>query len=245
MFRPSTSQFFLRNSNTAGNADLTFTLGQAGDIPVAGDWNGDGIDDAGVFRPAAGQFLLRVPGVSFVCNPVCHPVFTVTTITINFGVPGDLPVAGDWNGDGIDTPGVFRNGQFLLTNGPNTNNSSPPVNFTANFGAAGDLPVAGDWNGDGIDSIGVFEPSFGVFLLSNSNTSGAIDFTFVFGAAEDLPLAGDWNGDGVDTIGTFRPSVAQFFLNNINDDFNANLTLIFNFGATGDQPIGGDWNGKP
>jgi hypothetical protein len=28
-------------------------LGKAGDIPVVGDWNGDGTDDAGVFRSSS------------------------------------------------------------------------------------------------------------------------------------------------------------------------------------------------
>ena len=36
-----------------------FAFGQPGDQPVAGDWNGDGIDTIGVYRPSTGQFLLR------------------------------------------------------------------------------------------------------------------------------------------------------------------------------------------
>ena len=28
----------------------------------------------------------------------------------NLGGPGDLPVAGDWNGDGTDEPGVYHPG---------------------------------------------------------------------------------------------------------------------------------------
>jgi hypothetical protein len=30
--------FYLKNSNTNGIADLTFTYGQPGDVPVIGDW---------------------------------------------------------------------------------------------------------------------------------------------------------------------------------------------------------------
>ena len=35
-----------------------------------------------------------------------------------FGVPGDRPFAGDWDGDGIDTVGIYRNGtgQIFYTN---------------------------------------------------------------------------------------------------------------------------------
>ncbi len=32
--------FYLRNSNSAGTADITFNFGQTGDIPVVGDWTG-------------------------------------------------------------------------------------------------------------------------------------------------------------------------------------------------------------
>lgn len=37
-------------------------------------------------------------------------------IALNYGLGGDLPVTGDWNNDGIDTIGVYRNAQFLLRN---------------------------------------------------------------------------------------------------------------------------------
>jgi hypothetical protein len=35
---------------------------------------------------------------------------------IVFGNPGDYPIAGDWNGDGIDSVGIYRNGVFYLRN---------------------------------------------------------------------------------------------------------------------------------
>jgi hypothetical protein len=246
VFRPPAAvrpvdPFRLRNSNTAGAPDLTVDFGQAGDQPLAGDWNGDGVDDVGVFRPSTAQFLLR--------QPVRGPfgVIINTTITINFGLTGDQGVVGDWNGDGIDTPGVFRNGQWLLTNGPNTGGSTPPIDLIFNFGQAGDKPVAGDWNGDGIDTIGVYRdtPQFGSFLLSNTNPASSIDVALQLGVfASDLPVTGDWDGDGTDNPGVFRGSANTFFLNvnNVNLD---NFNFISSFTAPGDIPIAGDWDGKP
>ncbi|HKY03817.1 MAG TPA: PQQ-dependent sugar dehydrogenase, partial [Blastocatellia bacterium] len=50
LFRPSSSTFFLRNSNTHGSPDLSVGFGDGpnGDIPVVGDWNGDGTTTVGV-----------------------------------------------------------------------------------------------------------------------------------------------------------------------------------------------------
>jgi len=151
VYRPSTRQFLLRNSNSTGTPDITRTFGSVNDLPVVGDWNGDGTDDLGVFRPATGQFLLRVP---------LFLTFT-DTVVMNFGQQGDLPVAGDWDGDGIDTPGVFRpsTNEWILTNGPNLDQTTPPVNFDFFFGAAATGAAAAGATGDtvagkGVDGVG-------------------------------------------------------------------------------------------
>lgn len=241
VFRPSTGQFLFRNSNTSGQPEIITTFGQAGDQALAGDWNGDGIDDAGVFRPSTAQFILR--------QPVRGPfgVIINTTLTINFGLTGDIAVAGDWDGDGVDTPGVFRNGQWLLVNGTNINNSTPAPSLIFNFGAAGQTPVAGDWNGDGIDTIGTFIQ--GSWALRNSNNAGPADITALSGSAPgNQPIVGDWNGDGVDTIGVLVPSnvfgATTFALLNLNATSNG-FDILAEFGADGDQPVSGDWDGKP
>jgi hypothetical protein len=240
VFRPSTSQFLLRNTVSAGAPDQTATFGQPGDQPLTGDWTGDGTTDVGVFRPSTRQFLLRQLSFVRVCNPVCTLQPTFITITVNFGQQGDLAVVGDWDGDGRDTPGVFRDGQFLLTNSPNVNNSTPAAELNFTFGQAGDIPLAGDWNGDGIDTIGVFRAVGGQFLLRNSNSAGTPDITVSqFGDVGDNPVAGDWNGDGVDTIGIFRNGT--FFLTTVS---NATVDLTFAFGQSGDLPVAGDWDGR-
>jgi len=70
------------------------------------------------------------------------------TIIFNFGQPGDIPVVGDWNGDGIDTVGIYRHyplwggAQFALSN-----SLSGPPEVVFNYGKDGDIPVVGDWDG--------------------------------------------------------------------------------------------------
>ena len=159
--------------------------GQAGDLPVGGDWNGDGKDDVGVFRPGAtGRFLLRQPLRIFPSNQIL-----IFTISFDFGTTGDLPVAGDWNGNKVDTPGVYRGGEqgtFLLTNAF-TNN----VDTSFIFGGPGDRPTAGDWVGAGKDGVGLFLTSFGTMILAADAQSKA-GISVVFGAPGDIPVGGSW-----------------------------------------------------
>ncbi|MGH8953266.1 MAG: hypothetical protein ACRDX9_17825, partial [Acidimicrobiia bacterium] len=50
---------YFRNSNSTGVADSQFIYGDPGDKIVAGDWDGDGDDTIGVYRPGNGIFYLR------------------------------------------------------------------------------------------------------------------------------------------------------------------------------------------
>ena len=126
--------FLLRNSNTAGPADVTFTVATpAGSIPVAGDWDGDGLTTVGLYVPSAGLFSLYSANAG---NAPIQAVF--------FGQAGDIPVVGDWNADGITTIGVVRplpSPVFLLRN----TNTSGSADLSINYGQTGDTPVTGKW----------------------------------------------------------------------------------------------------
>jgi hypothetical protein len=58
---PGNQLWFLRNSNTAGPADVSFVYGRGGDFPISGDWNADGRDTAGVVRFDAASRRARRP----------------------------------------------------------------------------------------------------------------------------------------------------------------------------------------
>ncbi|HKX83652.1 MAG TPA: SBBP repeat-containing protein [Pyrinomonadaceae bacterium] len=231
-FDPVDTSFDLKNTLAGGVADIIVNRGVAGDVGVAGDFNGDGIDTVSTFNN----------GVWKISNAnVTVSGYPVAPVTVNFGQAGDLPIVGDWNNDGIETPGVYRPsvGQFFLTNSIILN---APVDVTVVFGVGEDLPISGDWNADGFDSVGVFRPSVGQFFLTDDNVLAPnIDQTIFFGTNGDLPTAGDWDGNGVDTVGVWRTSTAEFFLTNDN----INISNQFVFGAIGDRPVAGDWDGKP
>jgi len=135
--------------------------------------------------------------VSLVFVPATAAAESVDEFTFVYGAPTDYPVMGDWNGDGIDTPGVVRGNSWYLSN---TYNGSVDLSFT--YGIAGDVAVVGDWNGDGVDTPGVYR--FGMWYLSNS-FGGAGDYVFPYAfGLEDLPVVGDWDGNGTDTPGVVQ-----------------------------------------
>ncbi|MBT8200227.1 MAG: hypothetical protein KJO36_06905 [Acidimicrobiia bacterium] len=128
---------------------------------------------------------------------------------IFFGVPGDRPMLCDWNGDGIDTVGLYRQSDgYLYLRNSNTTGFADLVMY---YGIREDVPLCGDWNGDGSDSIGIYRPSEQRFYLRNSNTQGFADVSIVYGNDGDLPYAGDWNGDGRDEIAVHRVSNGMFY----------------------------------
>jgi hypothetical protein len=93
-------RFYLRMSaNTDPTATtVTVTYGNAGVLPLVGDWNGDGKDNIGVRMGST--FYFRT---SEVTTP------TETTTSISYGNGGnEYAITGDWNGDGKDTQGTVN-----------------------------------------------------------------------------------------------------------------------------------------
>jgi hypothetical protein len=124
----------------------------------------------------------------------------------HYGAPADVPVTGDWNGDGIRQIGVFRDGQWNIDSdgdGRLTN-----VDEIAIFGQTGDKPVAGDFDGDGIDEIGVFRAGKWIVDTNHNRELDAQDRVFELGGEGDQPVVGDWNDDGTDDPGVFTPGRA-------------------------------------
>ena len=205
LYSPINSKFFLTNRHEAGTADVTFQFGaaDAGWLPIAGDWNGGGINTIGLFDPVEAQFHLKNsndPGAAdlmFCYGPLWGGY---RPLRAGYESPrtGWLPIAGDWNGDGTDTIGLFNpvTSAFFLKNA----NEGGVADLMFRYGPAesGWQPIAGDWDGDGTDTIGLLAPTPSSFLLRNSNDVGVADVMFRYGPAGAgwLPIAGDWDNSG-------------------------------------------------
>jgi hypothetical protein len=173
---------YLRNSNTQGVADIRFFFGNPGDLPLAGDFNGDGCDTVSLYRPAEGRF--------YVINEL-----------------------------GADDGGLGAAETSYL------------------FGDLGDDPFSGDFDGDGIDTFGLHRRSTGLVYLRNAHVTGNADLEYVFGDPGDKILAGDWEGDGSSTPGIFRSDEARFYLSFTHGGGTADIDFLF--GEPGWTPVSG------
>ena len=82
-----------------------------------------------------------------------------------FGNPGDVPFIGDWDCDGVDTPGLYRQSDgFVYLRNSNTQGVADIEFF---FGNPGDVPLVGDFNGDGCDTVSIYRPAEHRFYVIN------------------------------------------------------------------------------
>jgi hypothetical protein len=202
-----------------------------GEIPLVGDFNGDGRDDIVTFVQkrqnfADGSLLGNAPvwvalsdGTRFRTSRVWHRFFSLE---------GEIPLVGDFNGDGKDDiatfvqkPQHFADGTLLgaapvwvaLSNG--TRFQSSRVWHTG-FSFANEVPMVGDFNGDGKDDIVSFvrQPqNEGGLLLGNAPVWVALSDGTNFDAARvwhqefalgaQVPRVGDFDLDGRDDIMSF------------------------------------------
>ncbi len=220
--------------NRPAGADLTFWF----DPPTAAPWDAGPVCDPGPcdqvgFVDEDANWRLRDEVAS-----------ESGSIRFFYGDPGDVPVSGDWDCDGDQTPGLFRrsDGYAYLRNRNTQGNGD--IRFF--FGDPGDIPVAGDFNGDGCDTLSLYRPSENTFYIINRLGSGdqglgRADFQYAFGQSGDQPFVGDFDGDGVDTAAVYRPATAEVLFRNAHGVGNPDGR--FSFGTRGDVAVAGDWNG--
>ncbi len=218
------------------SGDLWMQLGTALDRPVVGDWDGDGKDDIGIFGRQWLRDPYRIkrdPGLPDPDNKRRRELMAREYLTRNeqtlgedrermlkrgdvgslradavdhvfqYGDQPDTPVTGDWNGDGIDQIGVFRQGKWLMdADGDGRWSES---DRRADFGTVGDQPIVGDFNGDEIDEIGVVRGDQWIIDTDGDRriTGNDLIIDVPRDSESSQPVVGDWNGDGKDEPGYY------------------------------------------
>lgn len=153
-----------------------------------------------------------------------------------FGDPSqDQYIVGDWNGDGVDTLGVYRRSQGLFIYTNSYSNLAATQSFA--FGPTNNnhIAIVGDWDGNGRDGVGIYNPLTGDFFLRNELTTGNADFTLRVGSSPSgkYPIAGDWNGNGRDSVGFYDAGTGRVVLKNTLVTGAADLSYdVVSYGGT-------------
>ncbi len=176
--------------------------------------------DLAVWRPSSGVWWVMGPGGT-------------QQATQAWGVSGDVPVPGDYDGDGKTDFSVFRpsTGTWYIVNSSTGGTGEFP------FGSSGDIPAQADYDGDGKTDAAVFRPSNANWYILQSSGAGTI--TSQFGLGSDLPAPADYDGDGRADIGVWRGSNTAFYSVNSSNGLLQTPTL----GQSGDKVVSADYDG--
>ena len=140
--------------------------------------------DLAVWRPSSGVWWIMAGNGS-------------PQVVQGWGMQGDIPVAGDYDGDGKTDMAVFRpsTGVWYILNSSDYSATIVP------FGLGTDKMIPADYDGDGKADIAVFRPSTGIWYILRSS-AGFLGLQW--GIATDVPAANSFIFQG----STSRPAAS-------------------------------------
>jgi CubicO group peptidase (beta-lactamase class C family) len=226
LFATENNLYTLFPAGVPSSLDRRFQIGWSrflSTMPLAGSFDGMPGETVGYYEKKRRRFHLATDNAE------------ARTAAISFdfvGAASDewIPLAGDWNGDGIDTVGLYdpSTGQFHLKNTNSTGPADLVITITDGKLSA---PVAGDFNGDGTDGVGIYNPITGQVRIIEAGTETA---ELKPAAINYVPVVGDWDGTGRDSIAFWDRTTQKLVL-------GANRSLQFPPTTHNYVPIAGRW----
>jgi hypothetical protein len=243
IYRPSDGMWWTRFSSGDNSAWETSTWqgipwGGPGDVPVPGDYDGDGRMDPAIYRPSDGMWWVRLSSGD---NSTWE---TSTWRSWHLGGPAYTPLPGDYDGDGRTDPGVVRGGQLRYLSSlagyaeyrPNGGLSATSTQYlAADYTGDGDVEFAGCWDGGQSWAFLDWEGWVGSATVSRSATW----FNFV----NPVCVAADFDGDRRADFGVYAPETGQWGWMLSSADYKQIGGGWYWGGMPGDVPVPGDYDG--
>jgi len=150
IYRPGTSQYWWKEDTLSGQYFehyVRYGGGGYNEVPVIGDWTGTGYEKVGLYYKPGNTFYLRdhnqirYDGSG---NEVWWAVAPDQVYTWGCSACGDVPVVGDWSGDGVASIGLYTpsSAQWRLKDSE-WGLASPDLSLW--FGGTTFTPLSGAW----------------------------------------------------------------------------------------------------
>lgn len=215
------------------------------DLPMLGDFDGDGRDDAAVYRPGT-------PSTWYIKG--ARPTNVQRAVQFGDDAKHDTPVHGDFDGDGKADLAVVRpptDAYGELADGPLTWYIARSSGGTSvlTYGNASDIPVPANYVGGAASDLAVRRlEADGTTAVYIRNAAGGTD-RVAWGNHEDEVVLGDYDGDGRSDISVVRavpfdpaapdgPALLRWFIR-----LSAGGAAVVDFGNADDVPVFADYTG--
>jgi len=213
-----------------------------GDVPLLGDFDGDGLSDLVIYRGGAsghGNWYVRRSSTAY----------SSAQLIATFGMwDGDVPLLGNFDGDGKADLVIYRGGSTWHGNWyvRKSSDSYSSATLIATFGIwDGDIPLLGDFDGDGKADLFIYRGGStwhgNWYVRKSSDGYSTTELIAIFGLySGDVPLLGNFDADGKADLFIYRGGSTwhgNWYVRKSSGGY-ASATLIATFGLyDGDKPL--------